>query len=246
MKVESSLTRNATTAAISSPVPSLPTGVFVQHRLVPRRALVALEQLRGPDEARVQGVDPHPRGRPVQGGVLRQRADRALGGGVRRAVAEPAHGAEDRAEVDDRAASGGRDQRPEVLHAEPHAGRVDRHHRLPALDRLLLDGGEAADAGVVDQPVEPAVLPLDQARRPRPTAPRRRRRAARSGAARASRRAPRPGPGTPARRGRSAPGGRPPPRAARRSPGPARRWRRSRTTTLSAGSDSSTFVSRRS
>ncbi len=51
------------------------------------------------------------------------------------------------------------DSRYLILHAKPHALHVDRHHLVPGVGRVFIDGKVcASDAGVVDRNVEPAVV----------------------------------------------------------------------------------------
>src|SRR5258708_5631246 len=96
--------------------------------------------------------------------ALAEQPYRALARGVGRRASRADQG-RDRGDVDDRALGGGlaRANRLHalngVLAAEEHAFRIDRLDPAPILDRGVLDGARAAaDAGVVDHDVEPAVL----------------------------------------------------------------------------------------
>jgi hypothetical protein len=95
-----------------------------------------------------------PLGSPVQRDVLGQGAYRALSGVVGRRHAEPAAGAEDRADVDDRAVAALLQRLGGDLHAEEDPELVDVDGALPLFDGGLLDGLDVAHPRVVDQDVE--------------------------------------------------------------------------------------------
>jgi hypothetical protein len=69
-----------------------------------------------------------------------------------------AGGGEERADVDDHAAAGGEHVAGGGLGAQERPGEVDRERARPDLGRELLRGPDRADAGVVDEDVEAAVL----------------------------------------------------------------------------------------
>ncbi len=90
--------------------------------------------------------------------VLRERPYRALRRVVGGRRAEAAGGAEDRADVDHRAVTGRLQRIRARLHPEKDARLVDRDRPLPVGERRLLDRGEVAEPGVVDEDVEAAAL----------------------------------------------------------------------------------------
>ena len=96
--------------------------------------------------------------RPVERDVLRERPYRALRRVVGGRRAEAAGGAEDRADVDHRAVTGRLQRIRARLHPEKDAGLIDRDGSLPVGERRLLDRGEVAEPGVVDEDVEAAAL----------------------------------------------------------------------------------------
>src|SRR5688572_11603325 len=105
----------------------------------------------------------------VDGHGLGELAHRSLAGTISREIWRTEEGRQ-RREIDDRAAARTSNRRYTVLAAEEHALHVDRQHALPLLDRLALEGRgiRSGDAGIVDQPVEPALARQDVLDDPRP------------------------------------------------------------------------------
>ena len=110
-------------------------------------------------------VDADALGREPHRQRLAQVAHARLRGVVGRVPAGAADEAVDRGDVDDRTAARVRaaHRLRAVLAAEEDAGRVDRHDPLPALGAVRVGLRAAAQPGVVDQRVEPAV-PLQRRR----------------------------------------------------------------------------------
>ena len=93
--------------------------------------------------------------RPFDRETARHRAD----GGFGRAVGEVALDAdlvEERADVDDGAAAGFDEMRIRLAARGEHRGRVGLHHPLVSRGRQFVARRIEVDAGVVDQPVQPA------------------------------------------------------------------------------------------
>jgi hypothetical protein len=69
-----------------------------------------------------------------------------------------AGGGEDRADVDDHAAAGGKHVAGRGLRAQERPGEVDRQRARPDVEGQVLRWRDRADAGVVDEDVEAPVL----------------------------------------------------------------------------------------
>src|SRR5215207_8941364 len=119
------------------------------------------------DDARMDRVDPDPVGPELDCRALRHAPHRPLGrrvGEARAGAAEPA----DRRDVDDRARALLLHLRGDGLHAEEHAGLVDRDDLVPGLERRVDHALPAQDPGVVDEDVETSVIGDDAPHEPVP------------------------------------------------------------------------------
>lgn len=102
-------------------------------------------------------VHPDSAGAQLQCGRLGQPAHREFGCGVTVAGDGAGH-ALDRGDVDDRAAARFLHRFDHGADAQKHSGQVDVEDPLPFRKRVVLQGADVDDAGVVDQHIDPAEL----------------------------------------------------------------------------------------
>ena len=120
--------------------------------------IVALSTTDGLEEAGLDARDLHAEVLHLGGDRVAERAERVLGGRVRRREGHAVHAAGDRRHVDDRALAPLAHRRQHRPGTPERTQEVRGDDRLPGLVGALLDrGAGAAEAGVVDEHVDLAL-----------------------------------------------------------------------------------------